>query len=203
MVAAPVALVSLGLYTKDRHAIISRYDVYDWRDKHFANFSNHTDDVMQYAPIILVYGLGLLKVKSKNDLVNRSLLLVKTELLGNGIAQILKYTTHIKRPDGKGDHSFPSGHTTQAFMAATFMHKELGGKSVWYSIGAYTMATSVGVMRVMNNRHWSSDVLVGAGIGILSTNIVYATHRYRWGKKPVVLVPTFNGGPGLFFTARI
>ncbi|HTJ49908.1 MAG TPA: phosphatase PAP2 family protein, partial [Cyclobacteriaceae bacterium] len=71
----------------------------------------------------------------------------------------------------------------QAFAAATFLAKEYGHKNILYSIGAYTVATGVAACRVLNNRHWLSDVIAGAGIGILSTNIVYATHQYKWGKS--------------------
>ena len=39
--------------------------------------------------------------------------------------------------------------------------------SPWYAVGGYAVATFTGVMRVLNNRHWISDVLSGAGIGIL------------------------------------
>ena len=46
-------------------------------------------------------------------------------------------------------------------------------RSPWYSIGAYTAATLTGLSRQMNNKHWLSDVLVGAGIGILSTEVGY------------------------------
>src|SRR5436189_6401449 len=110
------------------------------------------------------------------------------------------------RPDTGKKNSFPSGHTAQAFMAATFFSKEYGYRSVWYSIGAYTIATTVGVFRVLNNRHWISDILVGAGIGILSTNIVYATHQYRWGKKKTTYLtfsPTYyNGSIGAYLQAK-
>ena len=54
------------------------------------------------------------------------------------------------------------------------LHKEYGmTRSPWYSIGAYTAATLTGLSRQMNNKHWLSDVLVGAGIGILSTEVGY------------------------------
>ena len=57
-------------------------------------------------------------------------------------------------------------------------------------------------MRVLNNRHWLSDVLVGAGIGIFSTNMAYLTHQYKWGKKKhtggqTVIVPSYDGQAGL------
>jgi membrane-associated phospholipid phosphatase len=196
---APVVLVGFGLYTKQRGSVISRFDVNEWRDKTHPKFSHHADDVLQFVPMGLVYGLDLAGIKARNDLLNRTILLVKTEIVVNGIIQLLKHTTDIKRPDGSNYHSFPSGHTAQAFAAATFMHKELGHHSLWYSISAYAMASTVGTFRVLNDRHWISDVLTGAGIGILSTNLVYLTHRYKWGKRPnLVLVPSYSNGPMLF-----
>jgi membrane-associated phospholipid phosphatase len=201
---APVTLTGLGLYTKDDGNLMNRYAVRDWRNENFSTFDHHADDVMQFVPIGLVYGLDLFNVKAKNDLLNRTLLLVKAEVLMNVMVHVLKSTTNVTRPDGSNNNSFPSGHTAQAFMAATFMHKELGDKSVWFSIGAYAMATSVGTFRVLNNRHWISDVLAGAGFGILSTNIVYATHRYRWGKRPnLTVLPTYSNGPGIYVALKL
>ncbi|MFR6416073.1 MAG: phosphatase PAP2 family protein, partial [Alistipes shahii] len=77
------------------------------------------------------------------------------------------------RPDGSSRNSFPSGHTATAFMTATMLHKEYGHRSPWYSIGGYTVATLTGVTRQLNNRHWMSDIMVGAGIGILATELGY------------------------------
>ena len=69
---------------------------------------------------------------------------------------------------------FLSGHTAFAFAAATILHKEYGQtRSPLYSIAGYSLATITGVGRVLNNRHWVSDVLVGAGIGIVSTDLGY------------------------------
>ena len=113
-------------------------------------------------------------------------------VVGASVAYHLK-----KRPDSGNNNSFPSGHTAQAFAAASFFSHEFGHRSVWYSIGAYAVASSVGVMRVLNDRHWLSDVFAGAGFGILSTNLVYATHQYKWGKKGkmnAMLLPSFNNG---------
>ena len=47
-------------------------------------------------------------------------------------------------------------------------------RSPWYSVAGYGVATATGVMRVLNNRHWVSDVLSGAGIGIMSGELAYA-----------------------------
>jgi hypothetical protein len=51
----------------------------------------------------------------------------------------------------------------------------------------------VALYRMINNKHWLSDVLVGAAAGMLSANLVYATHLHRWGRKEVCVVPTFDG----------
>ena len=91
--------------------------------------------------------------------------------LVNGI----KYTAKEMRPDGSQANSWPSGHTATSFVGATLLHKEYGlTRSPWFSVAGYGVATATGVMRVLNNRHWVSDVMSGAGIGILSTELGYA-----------------------------
>ncbi|RYZ49831.1 MAG: phosphatase PAP2 family protein, partial [Sphingobacteriales bacterium] len=48
---------------------------------------------------------------------------------------------------------------------------------------AYGMAGTTGLLRMANNRHFIGDVLMGAGLGILSMKVSYWTHQYRWGQK--------------------
>ena len=87
----------------------------------------------------------------------------------------IKYTAKEMRPDGSTANSWPSGHTATAFVGASLLHKEYGlTRSPWWSVAGYGVATATGVMRVLNNRHWISDVMSGAGIGILSTELGYA-----------------------------
>lgn len=77
------------------------------------------------------------------------------------------------RPDGSDYRSFPSSHTTIAFVSATFLHEEYKDQSIWYGVAGYSIATASAVLRMLNNRHWMSDVLVGAGLGIMTTKAVY------------------------------
>ncbi len=84
-----------------------------------------------------------------------------------------KYTVCRMRPDGSARNSFPSGHTATAFTFATMLHMEYGWRSPWFSIGAYTVAAATGVMRMANDRHWMTDVLAGALIGIGSVHLGY------------------------------
>lgn len=196
---APVTLIGAGLSIKSTNHGLNTA-IRASRNRNLPNFHTHFDDYFQYAPIAAVYGLSAAGIKGKNNFGNSMAMLVKSELLMTAITQPLKAFVHETRPDDTADNSFPSGHTAQVFVAATFMHKEFREKSIWYSIGAYTCATAVGTMRVLNNRHWASDVLVGAGIGILSTNLVYRTHRYKWGKnsRRTVMMPTYGKGPGIY-----
>lgn len=197
-VFAPALIIAAGLCTLDGDND-DNFEIQEERNRHIPNFHHRADDYLQHAPIIAVYGLNWLGVEGKNDFVNRTAILIKAELLVGVVTYSMKRITAVPRPDSKEPTSFPSGHTAQAFAAATFMAKEYGHKSIWYSIGAYTVATGVGAMRVMNNRHWISDVVVGAGVGILCTNLVYLTHQYRWGNrvKQTSIIPSFDGQTGM------
>ena len=181
---APTLLMSGSLYTLNKNVPFNKYDVQQKIQAKYPNFHSEVDDYILYIPIAIPYILDWsMKGYAKNDFINRSILLAKSQLIMMGIVYPLKYTTKMIRPDGRATNSYPSGHTAQAFMAATFMHKELKHKSYWYSIGAYSIATIVGGYRMLNNRHWISDVFAGAAIGILSTEIAYLTHQYKWGKR--------------------
>lgn len=195
-VAVPATLITLGLLTLDEDEFINRFHIMEEKNENPAIYNMHIEDFLQYAPAVAVYGLNIGGIKGKNPIIEETFLLLKSELLMSAVVYTLKNTTEVPRPDNSTYNSFPSGHTAQAFVAATFLHKEYGHRSVWYSIGGYATATTVGVMRVIGNRHWLSDVFVGAGIGILSTELVYATHQYKWSKKKVKLtgLPTFNKG---------
>jgi len=195
-IVMPASLMTLGLLTLDEDEFVNRFHILEEKNENAVFYNRHIDDFLQYAPAAAVYGLQIGGVKGKNAVVEETFLLIKSELLMSAIVYTLKNTTDVPRPDNSTYNSFPSGHTAQAFVAATFLHKEYGHKSIWYSIGGYTVATTIGAMRVLGNRHWLSDVFVGAGIGILSTEFVYATHRYKWSKRKIKLtgLPTFNKG---------
>ena len=117
----------------------------------------------------------------------------------NGIAQTTKYTVRRERPDGRARNSFPSGHTATAFMTAQMLHKEYGETvSPWISAGGYGLAATTGILRVIANRHWCSDVMGGAAIGVFSTEVAYELTDILFGEqglhKPVV-VPDITAMP--------
>lgn len=85
-------------------------------------------------------------------------------LLATAVTALLKNAVGRERPDGSDDHSFPSGHTTVAFATATNIHYWLGWK---WGVPAYALATFVGFERFHDSKHWVSDILAGATIGVL------------------------------------
>ncbi|MEQ8363995.1 MAG: phosphatase PAP2 family protein [Cyclobacteriaceae bacterium] len=192
-IKAPIVLGGAGLLAVADIDFIGRADLYEERNEKFSTFRSHADDYLQYAPIAGVVALNALGIKGNHDFSTQMWLLTKSELLMTAIVFPLKKLTAVPRPDTGMPNSFPSGHTAQAFVAATFMHKEYGKQNPLYSVLAYGTATSVGVLRMMNNRHWSTDVLVGAGIGILSTNLVYFLHdQKRLRRSKIMAVPTYQ-----------
>lgn len=84
------------------------------------------------------------------------------------VTYALKQAVDKTRPNGKDDDSFPSGHTSVAFQGAAFIHKRYGLK---YAIPAYVGASFVAWSRVDSDNHFTTDVLAGAAIGVVSSLI--------------------------------
>ena len=202
----PVSLVSTGLIVEflPSNTVFSKERIQQHVQDKMNGFSTSADNYLQFVPMAAMFGLKFAGVKSKSDLVNQAVIAVKSEILMTAIVNSMKYIIHDMRPDGSSDNTMPSGHTAQAFVSATLLDMEYRDTSPWISVGGYLCATATGFFRVANNRHWASDVLIGAGIGIASVKTVYLTHRYRWGKMPGgVLVPVIypNGG-GVAFAMK-
>ncbi|WP_162127745.1 phosphatase PAP2 family protein [Flavobacterium phycosphaerae] len=131
------------------------------------------DDFSQYLPMASLYGLSALGVKGKNNTKDKTIILATSYLLMGLTVNAFKQTASVKRPDGTSYNSFPSGHTATAFMGAELMYQEYKDVSVWYGVSGYLVATGTGIFRMYNNRHWFTDVVAGAGIGILSAKAGY------------------------------
>jgi membrane-associated phospholipid phosphatase len=152
-----------------------------------------------------VYGLNIAGVKGQNNLLDRSIIYGMSNLIANGIGFGVKYFGIEERPDKSDNHSFPSGHTAEAFVSAEFFHQEYKGRLHWTATaGAYAVATSVAYLRMYHNKHWLSDVVAGAGIGIASTRFSYYLYpllkHVLFGSKKVrqnaALFPMYKAGGG-------
>jgi len=170
----PAAMITYGGLSFVVHPI-RRFDYYIKSQirRSDSTFSTKAESYFQFTPIIIVYGLNLAGVEGKNRFIDRTALLG----LSGGILALTegltKRFTHRLRPNGADYLSFPSGHTGLAFMGAEFMAQEYDAKSPWYGVLGYSIATTTGVFRMYNRDHWFSDVVAGAGFGILSTKLAY------------------------------
>ena len=178
-VALPAAMITYGLISLGDNGI----QKLDHNVQHSLELNNRfwyisADDYVQFSPAIAAFTMKFCKVESSHNLLDMTILYGLSNILAGGITQGAKMTIGRKRPDTSNTHSFPSGHTQTAFVAAEFLHQEYKDKSVWISIGGYSAATFVGIARIYNNKHWLSDVVAGAGIGILSTKVVYWVYPY-------------------------
>jgi len=122
--------------------------------------------------LILVLGLGSTIFYEEGNEGTKQFFqsFVTSQLVTEG----LKIVTDKERPNGGCCKSFPSGHTSKAFMGASFIHKRYG---LEYGISAYVAATYVGYSRVQADKHYVEDVVAGAAIGILSS--FYFTKPYN------------------------
>ena len=131
------------------------------------------DNFSQFAPVAAMYALNLCGVEGKHSIADQTILLGTAEIIQATLTSGMKYSWGIRRPDHTSNNSFPSGHTATAFMSAHLLAKEYGKKYPWIAIGGYVVATGTGFFRMYNNRHWTTDVICGAGIGMLSVEAAY------------------------------
>ncbi len=136
------------------------------------DFEFHIDDYVQYFPIVEMYIADAVGIKSRNHWFDQTKYLLISNIITAGITHGLKSWVDKTRPNG-GAHSFPSGHTTFAFTNATVLCNEFSQTSAWFAYSGYAFAVTTGAFRMINNKHWLSDVLVGVGIGILVPTIIY------------------------------
>lgn len=131
------------------------------------------DDYLRFAPIAAVYVLKASGVEGASSWERLIVNSATSFVITTGMTWSLKKVIDDTRPDLTDSDAFPSGHSAFAFAGATVLHKEYGRVSPWISVAGYAVATATAVDRVCRNRHNWDDVVAGAAIGILSTEIGY------------------------------
>ena len=141
------------------------------------------DDYTQYAPAAVMLGLKACGYEGRTGWGQMLVADAFSVAIMTGVTQGVKYSVKRMRPDESRRNSFPSGHTGTSFLTATMLHKEYGWRSPWWSIGGYSVAALTGVSRILNNKHWMSDVAAGAAIGIGSVHLGYYLSDLIFKKK--------------------
>lgn len=103
--------------------------------------------------------------------------LMRAQIINTVLTQGVKLSVGRRRPDGLR-FSFPSGHSSSSFATATVLTRHFGWKA---ALPSYALATYVAGSRLTENKHFLSDVVFGAGIGIISGRAVTVgrgAHRF-------------------------
>ncbi len=146
---------------------------------------------MQYGAAFATYAIG--RVSHSPRVARLGADLVRAQIVGSALTQGLKIAIDRQRPDG-GRFSFPSGHSSGAFATATVIQRHFGWR---VGVPAYALATYVAGSRLQENRHFMSDVVFGAAIGIVSARAVTVGH----GRATFAVAPfAARGGGGISFT---
>ena len=111
-----------------------------------------------------------------------------SELIAEGGSLLLQELIEEERPDKSDKHSFPSDSAAVAFSAASFLQIRYG---LSYGLPAYAVASFVGWSRVESKRHYWHDVLAGAALGVVASEITAI--RYHAVPGPVGSNPPIPG----------
>jgi membrane-associated phospholipid phosphatase len=141
---------------------------------------------------VTVYTVGRAKDQPKVSHVGMDL--IQSLLVSEALVQTLKFATQRERPDGSDHHSFPSGHAADTFAFATALERHLGWKG---AVPAYIFSSYVAISRLPDNKHWLSDAVFGASVGIIAGRTVT-----RHGRDFPVTVIAVPGGGAIMYVRR-
>ncbi|MDB4291792.1 phosphatase PAP2 family protein [Maribacter sp.] len=200
----PLSLMASGILLSDSGFEKSfNKTTRNWVGNHF---DVPVDDYTRYVPIALMYTADIAGVEAKNHWFDQTKNLAISMVLTDVLTKLLKTNIYKVRPNGFNAKSFPSGHTSIAFSTGSVLYEEFKDTSPIIAYSGYGLATATGAFRLMNNKHWISDVMVGTGLGILVTKLVYHfDYLFKWNpfikSKDVTLVPRYGDGMvGLYFS---
>lgn len=154
-----------------------RDEVQDYNGK-INNLADPFEHLGSELGIALLGSSVLIGYIADNDKIKRlSLRASESAFISVGITYVIKMTMGRKRPElGEGPYkwtgptlepgrmSFPSGHSAFAFSIASYISSETDNLLI--DILSYTCAMLVGYSRIKDDKHWASDVYLGALIGI-------------------------------------
>lgn len=149
-------------------------------DKKIARIGTQWGDLTLSGPFMLgVYGYG--RWANDTTYLNASYEMVQSAAYTGVMTTLLKGVFRRDRPNeaedesgwlGRG-HSFPSGHTSLAFSVSRSYLNSLESPSIATKVLFYGLATTTALARTYDNRHWASDVVAGALLGIYTADYVH------------------------------
>ena len=140
----------------------------------------------------IIYGVG--RIKDQPKVSHLGMDLIEALAVSEGLVQGIKYSTQRERPDHSAHNSFPSGHASDTFAFATALERHLGWKG---AVPAYIISSYVAMSRLPANRHWLSDVVFGASVGVIAGRTVT-----RHGRKYPFEVVAVPGGAAIVYVRQ-
>jgi membrane-associated phospholipid phosphatase len=164
---------SLAVHPKDDEIAADLFDPSGARRDFFRAGASIGDGVEQSAFALGTYVVG--RVWQKPRIVSAGADLVDAQIVNGVLTQGIKAATQRRRPSG-GTHAFPSGHTSATFATAEVLREHFGWK---WGAPAYAVGVYVSVSRMVDNKHWASDVVFGTAIGLVSGRAASFGHAPR------------------------
>lgn len=177
------ALAATGIAMTLDQAVRNRiHDDTDSFGESVSDFGNALGNGLYVYPGLLAFAVAG-KATGSKGMYGVSSRALKSTLLGGAGTVVLKSLIGRRRPTVSPDdpftfralsfkdNAFPSGHTTVAFALATSLAREIKGK--WDDVAFFSLATVTAYARMHDDRHWLSDVVFGAGVGILAARVVH------------------------------
>ena len=155
------------------------------------------------AGVLSLYGIGALAHSERLQAMSYDM--VEGTIVAGVLTTGLKYAVHRERPDGSNHSSFPSGHSSNAFVLATIAEMHYGWK---IGVPSYLGAAAIAYSRMVHDKHYLSDCLAGATLGVIVGRAVVrqnnrpipgrsaASTHAMWSVVPVIQ----NRGGGLIVT---
>jgi membrane-associated phospholipid phosphatase len=182
-----------AIHPKDDEIAADVFEPSGGRHDFFRAGASVGDGVEQGGFALTIYAAG--RLARRPALAAAGADLIDAQIVNGVLTQGIKVASQRRRPSG-GTHSFPSGHTSATFATAEVLREHFGWR---WGVPAYAVGAYVSVSRMVDNKHWASDVVFGAAIGLISGRAASVGH----GSRGVTVSPAlFPGGVAIIGAVR-
>ena len=171
----PVAFIGYGVlkpFVNDISKLDNRIMAHV--QQNYPRFHTNAEDYLMWAPSASIYLMDALHVNMAHSFREHLIIDAGSIIITGGIGYGMRlFSRNIKGFNTNSNTEFPSGHTANAFRGAEILHQELKQSNKLLSYSGYLIAAGVGTLRIYNKDHYLSEVIAGAGLGIISAKLTY------------------------------